>query len=307
MKRNKVVVGTRGSTLALTQADIFLYALREISPGIEAEIRVVKTTGDKVRDRPLKSLGGLGAFTKELDAKILEGELDVAVNSLKDMPMQITPGTTIAAVLPRGPVEDVLISKFPLEELPEGAVVGTSSVRRGAIVRRIRPDLVVKDLRGNVPTRIKKHQDGEYDAIILAEAGLERLKEKVNRFVLDHSVFVPPAGQGAIAIVCRQGSPMEETLRKMDDPKTRVEIESERRVLAQLGGGCYVPIGVLARAFDGELWIKAIILDERSDRFAELERILSLERGRLEGELSKFSTDLKKAWELQEPSRKDRQ
>ncbi|MFW5914215.1 MAG: hydroxymethylbilane synthase, partial [Thermoplasmatota archaeon] len=169
-----MIVGTRGSDLARAQARELVEALRAIRPGLEVEVRVVRTTGDRVTDRPLSSLGGFGAFVKELDQRLLEGQVDVAVNSLKDMPVEPTPGTALSAVLPRGPVEDVLVPGIPLDDLPKGAVVGSSSVRRRAQILNLRPDLEVRDIRGNVNTRLSKLGNG-YDAIVLARAGLVRL------------------------------------------------------------------------------------------------------------------------------------
>ena len=170
-----MIIGTRGSALALAQTALVVKELERRCPGVELEVREIRTVGDRVTDRPLSSLGGYGAFTKELDQRIVSGEVDIAVNSLKDMPVDLTPGTELAAVLPRAPVEDVLLSKVPLDELPKGAVVGSSSVRRRSLLLWKRPDLEVRDLRGNVPTRIRKWKEGEYDAIVLARAGILRL------------------------------------------------------------------------------------------------------------------------------------
>lgn len=267
-----MILGARGSNLALAQAKMVVEAICSVAPGLQVEVRKVRTTGDEVRDRPLRSLGGAGAFTKELDKLILQGSIDAAVNSLKDMPVAHTPGTVIAAILPRGPSEDVLVSELPLEKLPSGSTVGTSSVHRAATLRRLRPDLKISDLRGNVPTRLKKLREGKYDAIILARAGLERLGIGVSSYVLDPESFVPSAGQGAVAVVCREGSEHFDLLRKLDHPPTRAEVEAEREVLARLGGGCYLPIGVHATSIDGKLRIKANIMDEDGGRYAELEQ-----------------------------------
>ena len=163
-----MIIGTRGSALALAQTRTVVEMLALRCPNTAIEVKEVKTIGDRVTDRPLSSLGGYGAFTKELDQRIVAGEIDAAVNSLKDMPVDLTPGTELAAILPRGPVEDLLLSKMPLEQLPSGAVVGSSSVRRRSMLLRKRPDLEIRDLRGNVPTRssqvegrrVRRHRPG---------------------------------------------------------------------------------------------------------------------------------------------------
>ncbi|MEM0448227.1 MAG: uroporphyrinogen-III C-methyltransferase [Methanomassiliicoccales archaeon] len=284
-----MILGTRGSSLAMAQARMVMEALARACPELKVELRKVRTTGDEVRDRPLRSLGGIGAFTKELDKFILKGEIDAAVNSLKDMPVALTPGTVIAAVLPRGPVEDVLVSEEPLEKLPPGAVVGTSSVRRAAVLRRLRPDLTVKDLRGNVTTRLRKLREGEYDAIVLAKAGLERLDLKVRCHALDPKVFVPSAGQGAIAVVCAEGCGFLDQLRRIDHFPTRIEVEAERRVLGLLGGGCYLPIGVLARLTERGMSIRAQMMDEEGGRLVSSEA--DLEPGDEQG-LESFAQEL---------------
>ena len=264
-----MIIGTRGSELAMVQTNMVLAMLKEKHPELDVEVRTVTTTGDIVRDRPLGALGGYGAFTKELDRLIVNGEIDAAVNSLKDMPVDLTEGTEMAAVLPRAPVEDVLLSSVALDRLKSGAVVGTSSVRRKMQLLARRPDLNIKDLRGNVPTRIRKWKNGEYDAIVVARAGLVRLGLDEAYHVLPPDVFVPSPGQGAIAVVCRAGSPHLPTLRELDDATTRAEVEAERRVLKGLGGGCSVPIGVWARMVDGNMNIKAVVNLENGEVRAE--------------------------------------
>ncbi|HUL38931.1 MAG TPA: uroporphyrinogen-III C-methyltransferase [Methanomassiliicoccales archaeon] len=282
-------LGTRGSDLAMAQTEMVVRALAQRAPGLEVEIIKAKTLGDEATDRPLRSLGGVGAFTKELDRMILDGRIDAAVNSLKDMPAALTPGTMIAAVLPRGPAEDVLVSRLPLDQLPSGAVVGTSSVRRAAMVRRARPDLRVKDLRGNVPTRLRKLQDGQYDAVILARAGIERLGIDAEYHVLNSDIYIPSAGQGAIAVVCAESSPFIGRLALIDHAPTRAEVEAERLVLGLMGGGCYIPIGVHASAKGGVIKIDADMMLEDGSRSASStgEFKIGDEKG-----LKEFATDL---------------
>jgi hydroxymethylbilane synthase len=273
-----MILGTRGSALAVAQAETAIKAIRKVHPSLPLEIKKIRTVGDNVTDRPLSALGGYGAFTKELDQRLLAEEIDVAVNSLKDMPVDLTPGTAMAAVLPRARVEDVLISHVPFDELSPGAVVGTSSVRRAALVKLLRPDLEVRDLRGNVPTRLKKWKDGSYDAIILARAGLDRLGLEQECFVLDPDRFVPAVGQGAIALICRAGSEEETMLRPLDDRKTHLEVYAERSVMRALGGGCSVPVGVLAR-LDGEsIRIRGSVIKEGGKASIEVDRLIRIDQ-----------------------------
>lgn len=236
-----MIIGTRSSSLAMAQTNIVVSLL----DGEEIEIKKISASGDKILDKPLRSFG-IGAFVRELDAMIVSGEIDLAVNSLKDMPSEDAEGTVLAAVLPRGPIEDVLLSEHPLEDLPQGAVVGTSSVRRAAILHNIRPDIEIKDLRGNVHTRLDKWKRGDYDAIILARAGLERLHLQENYHVLDPDVFVPAAGQGAIAVVCAENSSYLPLLSKLNDDNTRKDVDVERKILCELGSGCSIPVGIHA-------------------------------------------------------------
>ncbi len=277
-----MIVGTRGSALAMAQTKIVMGMLASRDPDLELEVLEVRTTGDRVTDRPLSTLGGYGAFTKELDQRILEGQIDVAVNSLKDMPVDLTPGTKMAAVLPRGPVEDMLLSEVPLEELPSGAVVGSSSVRRRSLLEAKRPDLRVRDLRGNVPTRIKKWKDGQYDAIVLARAGLDRLGITEKGFILDPEEFVPAPGQGAIALVCTEHSPHLHVLQALNDIRTRTEVEAERYVLRALGGGCSVPIGVWASMQGSELRIVGTVTGRSRENTVHVDKVVRLSEMRAE-------------------------
>lgn len=250
-----MIIGTRSSSLAMAQTDIVISLL----DGEDIEIKKINASGDKILDKPLRSFG-IGAFVRELDAMIVSGEIDLAVNSLKDMPSEDAEGTVLAAVLPRGPIEDVLLSDLPLEELPQGAVVGTSSVRRAAILHNIRPDIEIRDLRGNVHTRLDKWKRGDYDAIILARAGLERLHLEEKYHILDPDVFIPAAGQGAIAVVCAENSPYFSTLSKLNDDITRKDVDVERKILCELGSGCSIPVGI--HATGGGLKVTAVAVSE---------------------------------------------
>lgn len=241
-----MMIGTRGSRLAMVQADMVIKAAERSLPHIGLEVKVVTTSGDRDRSTPLESMGGYGVFTKELDQRLLSGEIDLAVNSLKDMPSQLTPGTRMVAVLPRGPVEDVLVSRVLLSSLPPGSLVGTSSVRRKALIRQLRPDLQVAELRGNVTTRVNKWRKGDYQAIVLAGAGLERLGESAPRHLLDPCIWVPPAGQGAVALVCRDDDAEAGKLSVLDHAPTRICVDIERKIMLGLGASCQVPLGIWA-------------------------------------------------------------
>ena len=289
-----MIIGTRASDLAMAQTSIVIDAMRRCHPGVVMEIKKITTTGDAVKDRPLSALGGFGAFVRELDDRLLAGEIDVEVNSLKDMAVEPTPGTELAAVLPRAPVEDILMSKVPLMQLPNGAVVGSSSVRRTAQLLAKRPDLMIRDLRGNVPTRIRRWKQGDFDAIALARAGLMRLKLPEEGFILDPEEFIPAAGQGAIAVVCRKGSEHAALLRSINDDQTRSEVKAERHILRLLGGGCSIPVGVWARNDGSSMRVKGVMFSStgatRVDRTiplndleAGLKSIASALAGREEG------------------------
>lgn len=268
--------------------------LTRFAPDLEVEIMEVRTTGDNVTDRPLNALGGFGAFVKELDLKIVAGEIDVAVNSLKDMPVDLTPGTELAAVLPRGPVEDVLLSKVPLDRLPQGAKVGSSSVRRRAQLLNLRPDLNVVDLRGNVGTRIRKWKEGEYDAIVLAHAGMMRLGLPIEGFPLDPREFIPAVGQGAIAVVCAEGSKYLDALKKLEDLHTRAEVDAERYILRKLGGGCSVPLGILAVKEDECMRIRAIAVSDNPMDALRIDQSVPLSD--LEPGLDEIVDALRRGW-----------
>jgi len=291
-----MILGTRGSRLALAQSNMVLQLMKEKYPEEMVELKIISTVGDRVHDQPLASLGGFGAFVKELDNKILSGEIDIAVNSLKDMPVVPTEGTVIAAILPRGHVEDVFVSTKPLEHMRPGSVIGTSSVRRRCLLLNLRPDLVVKDLRGNVPTRLGKMKEGAYDGIVIARAGIDRLNIDCTMYVLDPEQFTPAVGQGAIAIVCKSGSPYAKMMSAFDDAETRVCVEAERYVMRSMGGGCSVPIGIWATKDEETLRIRAIVLDVDGMTSFRLDRTIDLEG--LTAGLDAVSKEIVYAWEL---------
>lgn len=242
----KLIIGTRGSQLALAQARETEQRLKATFPDLETELCIIKTQGDRRLDLALDASGDKGLFTSELEKALLSGEIDLAVHSLKDLPVDSAPGTTLSAILPREEGADALLGRCRLTELRSGAVVGTSSPRRVAQLRAIRPDLVFRPIRGNVETRIAKMHSGEYDAIVMAVAGLKRLGlEAEIAEVLDYHVVTPAPGQAAIALQQRLGdAETEAILSRLDCPYTRLAVETERAVLSGLSGGCAMPLGV---------------------------------------------------------------
>jgi len=246
---NKLTVGTRGSKLAIIQTEIVVTALRKKFPFIDFNIITIKTKGD-IDNRPIFTIDRKGVFEKEINEAVIKNTIDFAVHSLKDIPSDLSDNITVASIPKRSKPNDVLVShkKIKLKQLQPGAVVGTSSLRRAIQLTRLRPDLDVRPIRGNVETRIGKTVSGDYDAIILAEAGLLRLGLKdqiVERFAIKD--FVPAPGQGSIAVVCRtDNQELIELLKKIEDPQSRTEIDVERELLKQIGGGCRFPVGALA-------------------------------------------------------------
>jgi hydroxymethylbilane synthase len=255
-------IGSRGSILARWQAEFVRKQLFQLT-GVEAEIIIIKTSGDKMQQSPLTQIGGKGIFIKELEEALLEESIDLAVHSVKDIPTE-TPGRLhFPAVCRRDDVRDCLVSHTGtlLANLKQGARVGTSSLRRQAQLRHYRPDLDLRDLRGNVDTRLRKVESGEYDAIVLSKAGLDRLgwSQKITE-PLSTEISLPAVGQGAIAIESRvsdQGA--DEVLSKLNDMETRTAIIAERALLSALQGGCQVPLGAWARMERAELVMEAVV------------------------------------------------
>ena len=257
----KLRIGSRGSQLALWQANHVASLLREKRHTVEIE--VIKTTGDKITDVALAQVGTKGMFTKEIEEALADKRVDLAVHSLKDVPTDLAQEFDLAAIMKREDPRDAFISvKFAaLEELPQGAKVGTSSLRRQCQLKAVRPDLEIFPLRGNVDTRIRKLEAGEYDAIILAAAGVNRLGlDKYVRSRISADVMCPAVGQGALAIEIRRNDAQTRTLLAfLNDPDTRVAIECERALLGSLGGGCQVPIGAYAEKREGRVYLRAIV------------------------------------------------
>jgi len=244
----KYKVGTRGSRLAIAQTEIVLSILRE-KTSADFEVHTINTTGD-IDKRPIFTIDEKGIFEKEINQAVISGQVDFAVHSLKDIPSDLSDKLIVASIPKRASPNDVLVSKekLKLEELPNSSIVGTSSLRRAIQIFRLRQDLHVKPIRGNVETRIRRLGVGEYDGVILAEAGLIRLGMKdviAERF--DFEDFVPAPGQGAIAIVCRrQNAELIELLKTAEDPESKVEVDAERALVSKLQAGCRFPVGAIA-------------------------------------------------------------
>jgi len=273
-----ILIGTRGSALALAQAEGVARQLRDL--GARVELRIIKTTGDRVQGPP-EMPAEKGVFVKEIEAALLAGEVRLAVHSLKDLPTDLKPGLLIAAVPLRADPRDALISRGQrLADLPRGARVGTSSPRRRAQLLRVRPDLEMLPVRGNVHTRLRKLDAGDYDAIVLAAAGLERLglgDRIVERLACE--VCLPAPGQGALAVEARAGD--EEAIglaRRIEDAASRACVEAERALLAGLGGGCRVPIGALAEAEGAALRLRGVVASPDGARAVFGEKVGERER-----------------------------
>jgi len=252
-----LVIASRGSQLALWQARWVSAQLA--SKGYECRIEIIKTTGDKITDVPLAKVGTKGLFTKEIEEALLDGRADLAVHSLKDLPTELPEGLVLAAVPEREDPRDAVVGKR-LADLPAGAKVGTSSLRRAAQLRKARPDLAIESVRGNLDTRLRKLDAGQYDAILLAAAGLKRLGwgDRIAE-MLPAEVMCSAVGQGALAIEARAAGPGFDAAQALDDPATHAAVEAERGVLAALGGGCQVPIGAHAAITNGRLRVVGIV------------------------------------------------
>ncbi len=262
---NVIRIGTRGSPLAIWQAEWVRSRLVAIHPQYKAELAKIKTTGDKILDVPLAKVGGKGLFVKEIETALLEGRIDLAVHSMKDMPAEIPPGLCIGVVPERENPLDILIARdgHLFQDLPEGADLGSSSLRRGAQVRHIRPDITVHPLRGNLDTRIRKLETEGLDAIILAAAGVKRLGlEACITEYLPEAIMLPAIGQGALAIEVREDDDAtRDLIAPMDHRETRLAVESERAFLCQLEGGCQVPIAAHAKIVGDELDLTGLVAE----------------------------------------------
>ena len=264
-------IGTRASRLALWQAEFAAAQLKKFFPALEVEFVKVHTTGDKILDAPLAKIGGKGLFTKELELQLASGAIDLAVHSLKDVPTDLPDDFRISAITRRAQPFDAFVSNrfATFDALPRGSIVGTSSLRRAAQVLSLRPDLRIKNLRGNVETRLRKLDAGDFDAIILAAAGLERLgySARINELMTE---LIPAAGQGALAIETRADD--DETgqlVQRLNDAETCAAVTVEREFLREVGGSCQVPVGVFAKVDGGQISVRALIASTDGQRLVK--------------------------------------
>jgi hydroxymethylbilane synthase len=262
----EIRIGTRGSQLALWQAYHVKELISHAFPEIHVTITVIKTTGDRITDRPLAQVGGKGLFVKEIETALLNGEIDLAVHSMKDMPGELPPELTIGAVPCRENPFDVLISRhnLALDDYPPGTVVGTSSLRRASQLKFLRPDLTIRSIRGNLDTRMRKLMSKEFDAIVLAAAGLLRLgqADRITQY-LDENIMVPAVGQGALCIETRENdAKTAQIMAKLDHGPTRVCVQGERAFLKQIEGSCHIPVACYGKIIKDNVLLTAVVSSE---------------------------------------------
>lgn len=260
----KITIATRGSKLALWQANHIKDCLQAQYEGLEVELLKIKTTGDKILDVPLAKVGGKGLFVKEIEEALLDGRADIAVHSMKDVPVELPEGLVVGVNPTREDNTDTLLSVHydTLDDLPEGAKVGTSSLRRRAQLLALRPDLEVLDLRGNVDTRLRKLMEGQYDAIVMATSGMKRLGLTAPKmFTLEPPSFIPAVAQGALGIEYAEDGPMSEMLAFLNDTHSRVTVQAERGFLTGLDGGCQVPIASHAALNGDTVTLTGLVCD----------------------------------------------
>ena len=271
-----MIVGTRESKLAMRQTEIFQQLMARDHPDVKVEIVSMKALGDIDLTSPLNQMSGVGAFVRELDDAMLQHKIDASVNSLKDIPTKMADGLTVAAIFERDSPEDIILP-CPLEDLPAGARIGTSSVRRMKLIQSIRPDVQIVQLRGNIHTRLSKLDSGEYDAILLAKAGLERMGIDRPMHTLDKRTFIPAPGQGTIAVECRSDDAATLSLLKtLDHEETRIAVTVEREIMRIMGAGCSAPVGINAEVKDDGIHVYAISYDYTEEP-RKLERTIPLD------------------------------
>ena len=261
--RSTLVLGTRGSKLALQQSEWFQSRIHDVAPDVQVVLRKIQTSGDKILDVPLAKIGGKGLFVKEIEEALLAGDIDLAVHSMKDVPAQLPEGLDILCVPPREDARDALISRDGrgLKDLPQGAKIGTASLRRQAQLLNARPDLQIEMLRGNLDTRLRKLKEGQFDAIVLAAAGLHRLfwQQEITEY-LEPVVSLPAIGQGALGIEGRSGDLfVRSVLARLNDQTTWTAVTAERAFLHRLEGGCQVPIAAYATLCDEQVMLDGLV------------------------------------------------
>jgi hydroxymethylbilane synthase len=276
MTKSKLVIGTRASRLALWQAEWVKSELQKMNPGLEIELNKIKTSGDKILDVPLAQVGGKGLFVKEIEEAMLRGEADIAVHSMKDVPTEFPAGLELAVICEREDPRDAFISaiqnsRFKIQnfrDLPQGASVGTSSLRRSCQLLSLRPDIRIMQLRGNLETRFRKLDEGQFDSMILAVAGVKRLGwgDKIAS-VLEPELSLPAIGQGAIGIECRiDDEPTQKIIAPLNHNESSICVRSERALLKKLEGGCQVPIAAYARIINSRLVMDSLVGSITGDR-----------------------------------------
>lgn len=281
------VVGARGSKLSLAQTNWVISELQKIDSSLSFEIKSITTKGD-TDTRPLFAMEQKGIFEKEIDRAVFEKEIDFAVHSLKDVPSKLDPDLTISCVPKREAINDVLITRegFDIKSVPSGSVIGSSSLRRAVQVMRQRPDLVVKPVRGNIETRINKVTDGKFDGIVLAQAGITRLGSNIKFSKLSLDDFPPSPGQGALAIVSRKdNSNTLEMLKKIEDYRSRMEIEAERALSESVDSGCRFPVGAFAVSNSNSLTLKVAVYSMNGKKSIVLEKTGELDKPKELGKL----------------------
>jgi hydroxymethylbilane synthase len=290
----RLTLGTRRSALALAQSRAFAAALKAKTPGLEIDELLVVTSGDQTQDKSLQDIGGKGLFIKELEEALLDGRAHFAVHSIKDVPAELAPGLALACVPKREDPRDVIVTRDgrKLAELPAGARVGTSSLRRAVAILAARPDLKAEPVRGNVDTRLRKVQDGSYDAVVLALAGLKRLGwEDRATEILPAEVSLPAIGQGALGIECRSGDvETQKVLAAMSDPETSICVAAERAVMAAVEGSCRLPVAAYAIREGGSLWLRGMLADPDGSNLRRGERRASFPAN--EAEADRLGRDL---------------
>ena len=272
----KVVVGTRGSKLALTQSQWVVSQLEACNPEVEFQIKIIKTKGDMIQNIPLDKIGDKGIFVKEIEQQLLDGEIDLAIHSMKDMPSEVCPGLMFTYTPVREDPRDVLILKHPienLEELPKGARIGTGSKRRKYQLLAQRPDLHIEPIRGNIDTRISKIETEHLDGIVLASAGVRRLgREEEIGYYLSVDEMIPAPAQGALAIEIReQDERIYNLIRPIEDIKTQIQVEAERAFLSGVDGSCHLPIGAYATSEEENLCLTGLLGDEEGTKLVKQE------------------------------------
>ncbi|CCK79236.1 MULTISPECIES: hydroxymethylbilane synthase [Desulfobacula] len=288
MKKN-ICIGTRGSMLALWQANFIKSEIERLFPDLEVGLKIIKTTGDQITDRPLAMVGGKGLFVKEIETALLNNDIDLAVHSMKDMPGELPQGLIIGAIPKRENPFDVLISNGSrmLAEYKKGAKIGTSSLRRASQIKHIRPDLTIESIRGNLDTRIKKLKSGEYDAIVLAAAGLIRLEQEsqITEY-LDETIMIPAVGQGALCIETRANDDdIALIMEKLDHYDTRICVTGERAFLKQIEGSCHIPVACFGKIENNNVVLTAVVASEDGKELIKEQLVSPMDKMELNGRI----------------------